>query len=99
MLVRRTFEDLRGSRQRFGEVSEDVRFPSKRERALEQEVEALRLSVAIAASLKPSSDGSLHAGDPDPNQNHQGGKEKEPGPVSGIPKVGQEEPEDGKALV
>ena len=70
--------------------------PSKRERALEQEVEALRLSMAIAASLKPSPDGPLPAGDPDPNQNQQGGQEKEPGPVTGIPKVKQEQPEDGK---
>ena len=54
--------------------------PSKRERALEQEVEALRLSIGIAASLKPSADGSLLGGDPDPNQQDQGGKEKEPRP-------------------
>ena len=56
--------------------------PSKRERELEQEVEALRLSMGIAASLKPSSDGSLAAGHPDPNQNHPD-PEKEPGQAPG----------------
>ena len=64
--------------------------PSKRE----QKVEALRLSLAIAASLKPSADGSLPPGDPDPNQNQQGGQETKAALMAGRHEVKPEERED-----
>ena len=43
--------------------------PSKRERAFDKDADGLRVEAAIAACLKPASDGSLPDLDPDLNQN------------------------------
>ena len=88
----KTFVDRGGTAGRYPKLFVT---PTKRERELEQEVEALRLSIGIAASLKPSADGSLAPDDPDPIQNQQDGRAKGPGEVAGLTQV-KVEPEEAK---